>query len=570
MTRNLFIGRLSVAQWTAAARLAGLGALIVASAVAATAGLIVWQLGPSLIEQAKRRVDVNLRVAHELLVERGGDGPLLVRDGRLFGSNGRPLDDDVALVDKARDIGGGIEGLFVGDVRVSTNLLKPNGERAIGTVLPPGIVHDTVFRDGKTYLGKADIFGESYFTEYEPLKDAQGNVIGILAAAMKETEFFSLLTTIYHAAALSGATLILFGGGALFLAIRATFHPLNKLRGAMIELAGGKLDGVVPALGRADEIGRMAATVQVFKNNMIEAVKLASERDAARASAAAAQKAMLSETANTFEAEVGGLISMLGSAAIDLQATAGSMSAVASTTNQQAAMVAAAAEKISVRAPTVANAAADLDAAINEISVQIAQATRITGEAVSGAHLTDTLVRNLADGAEKIDQVLALISDVAVQTNLLALNATIEAARAGDAGRGFAVVASEVKSLAQQTGRAAEEIRVQIGQIQQTTAGAVAAIKGITATIEDINAVATTISSAIQVQSAASSEIAAEVRRTAKSTGEVTSIIGDVSLAANETGAAANQMLKAASALSSQAKQLTGAVGNFLSGVRAA
>lgn len=557
-------------RWSAAARLATFGSLIVAAAVAATAWLIVWQLEPALRRQAQDRVEVNLRVAHGLLTQKGGDGPLLMHDGRLFGPNGRPLDDDVTLVDKVHEVGGAISGLFVGDLRVSTNLRRPDGTRATGTRLPPGIAHDTVFKEGRTFQGEVDILGTSYFAEYEPLRNAQGEVIGIIAAAMEKTEFLSLLTLIYRAAALSGAAMIVVGGSSLFLAVRGAFRPLDAMRNTMTQLAGGKLDAHVPALGRADEIGRMAAAIQVFKGKMIEADRAAVELDMARAATAAAQRATLNDTANTFEAEVGGLVALLSSAAVALQATARGMSGIAAVTNQQAVTVAAAAGKISLRVPVVANAAADLNLAIGEINVQIAHSTRIAGLAVSGAHATGVLVHNLADDAQRIEQVVGLISEIAAQTNLLALNATIEAARAGDAGRGFTVVASEVKSLAQQTARATQDIRSQISQIQGATNAAILGIKEIGVTIDDISTVAETIASAIRVQALATAEIAVEVQQTAESTGDVTDIIGEVSLAANKTGAAADHVLSAASALSNQAVQLTAAVSSFLAGVRAA
>ncbi len=560
----------AVTRWSAAVRIITFGTLAIAVTVATTAWLIVWQLTPTLTQQAQGRVEANLRLARELLVQKGGDGPLLIRDGHLFGANGHRLDDDVTLMDKVHEIGGGISGLFVGDLRVSTNIRRPDGTRATGTRLAPGIAHDTVFKEGRTFRGEAKIFGVTYFAMYEPLRNAEGEVIGIIAASTKKTELLYLLTMVYRAAALSGAAMITIGGVGFFLVVRGASRPLKAMRDAMMQLAAGKLDVQVPALGRAGEVGRMAAIIQGLKGKMIEADRSAAERGAARASAAAARKAVLNDTADTFEAEVGGLISLLSSAAVALQATARGMTGIAAATNRQAAAVAATAEQISLRAPAVANAAADLNLAAGEISVQVAQSTHITGLAVSGAHVTGGLVRNLADGAQRIQKVVGLISEIAAQTNLLAINATIEAARAGDAGRGFAVVAVEVKSLAQQTARATLDIGGQIGQIQDSTQAAVMGIKEIGVKIDGISAVAETIASAIKVQAAATAEIAAEVQQTAESTGKVTAIIGEVSLAANKTGIAADHVLNAANALSDQAEQLAAAVSGFLAGVRAA
>jgi methyl-accepting chemotaxis protein len=194
----------------------------------------------------------------------------------------------------------------------------------------------------------------------------------------------------------------------------------------------------------------------------------------------------------------------------------------------------------------------------------------MTAKAVSDAQRTDAIVRALAEGAQKIGDVVGLITSIAGQTNLLALNATIEAARAGDAGKGFAVVASEVKSLANQTGRATEEIAAQITQIQNATKEAVEAIRGIAETIEQVSAIATTIASAVEEQGAATAEIARNVQQTAHATREVTVNIGGMSQAASETGQAASQVLSVATDVSHQAENLSTEVGGFVAEVRAA
>jgi methyl-accepting chemotaxis protein len=200
----------------------------------------------------------------------------------------------------------------------------------------------------------------------------------------------------------------------------------------------------------------------------------------------------------------------------------------------------------------------------------VTQSTKITGEAVADARRTDTIVRALAEGAEKIGHVVGMITDIAGQTNLLALNATIEAARAGDAGKGFAVVASEVKSLANQTAKATEEIGIQIAQIQSATKEAVDAIRGITGTIEEVSSISVSIAAAVEEQGAATAEIARNVQQTAQSAMDVTVNIGNVSQAATDTGAAADRVLSAAGDLSRQAEQLNTEVSTFIAEVRAA
>jgi len=351
------------------------------------------------------------------------------------------------------------------------------------------------------------------------------------------------------------ATVLVLGSALAFLIGRGIVRPLTGMTGAMTRLAAGDTATDIPARGSRDEIGDMARAVEVFRQNAIRADALAAEQDGERAGKER-RAAQLSELVRGFEAQVSGLVGALSSSSTELEATAQSMTATAGQTNSQASAVAAAAEEASAGVQTVAAAAEKLSCSISEISRQVAQAARVTARAVGDARRTDDIVRALAQGAQKIGDVVGLITSIAGQTNLLALNATIEAARAGDAGKGFAVVASEVKSLAQQTARATEEIAGQIAQIQAATQEAVGAIGGITLTIGEVSAIATAIAAAVEQQGAATSEIASNVAQTASST--------------QDAGMAASQVLGAAGTLSRQAEQLTREVESFVAGMRAA
>ena len=286
--------------------------------------------------------------------------------------------------------------------------------------------------------------------------------------------------------------------------------------------------------------------------------------------ASAMQRAALNQTADAFEAKVGNLVSLLSTGATELRQTAQAMSTTATQTNEQASTVAAAAENVNAGVHTVAAAAEQLASSIQEISRQVAESAKITGQAVDDARRTDVIVRTLADSAKNIGDVVQLISGIAAQTNLLALNATIEAARAGDAGKGFAVVASEVKSLATQTAEATDAIGAQITQIQAATDEAVNAIKAIGTTIQEVNVITGNIAAAVEEQGAATAEIARSVQQTAASTQEVTTTIAGVGQAANDTGAAAGVVLGAADGLSQQADQVNNEINAFVAGVRAA
>jgi methyl-accepting chemotaxis protein len=258
------------------------------------------------------------------------------------------------------------------------------------------------------------------------------------------------------------------------------------------------------------------------------------------------------------------VVGIVASAASEMEASAQSMSATAEETNRQSTAVAAASEQAATNVQTVASAAEELSASIREIQQQMATSARIAQQAVEQVDRTDTTVTGLVQAADKIGEVVNLISDIASQTNLLALNATIEAARAGEAGKGFAVVASEVKNLANQTAKATEEIGQQIAAMQTATGDSVQAIRGIGATIKQISEVTTTVASAVEEQGAATQEISRNVQQASAGTQEVSSNITGVSQAATQTGTAAGQVLSAARELAQQGQKLNTEIEAFL------
>ncbi len=355
-----------------------------------------------------------------------------------------------------------------------------------------------------------------------------------------------------------------------FVIAKGITAPIGGMTGAMTKLAGGALDTEVPSLSNKDEIGAMAKAVQVFKDNAIKVKALEDEQKAAEARAAQEKRAAMIALADGFEAKVGGVVNEVSTQASRMQESATQMTATAEETSRQATAVAAASEEASTNVQTVAAATEELSSSISEISRQVTESARMSGKAVDEVGRTSQTVEALANAAQKIGNVVQLISEIASQTNLLALNATIEAARAGEAGKGFAVVASEVKSLASQTARATEEISAQINEIQTATGQSVEAMRSIGETIASMNAIASTIAAAVEEQGAATNEIARNVQQAAAGTSEVSSNITGVTRAAEGTGTAASLVQRSAADLGVQAKDLRAAVEQFLGQVRSA
>jgi methyl-accepting chemotaxis protein len=355
-----------------------------------------------------------------------------------------------------------------------------------------------------------------------------------------------------------------------FLLGRAVSKPISAMTGALTKLASGDFSVALPGLDRRDEIGEMASAARIFKDNMIEAERLRAEQLADQRARSFQRRDERLRLASGFHDAVGSIVDKVSSEATELEAAASTLTRTAETTLELSGVVSGASGEASSSIRSVAAATGEMTSSVEEIGRQVVESRKIAQVAVQHAKTTDARITALSQAAERIGEVVKLITGIAEQTNLLALNATIEAARAGEAGRGFAIVAQEVKALAAQTAKATEEIGKQISGMQTATQESVEAIKQIGAVILQISDVSGMIAAAVDQQGGATREIARNVQMASDGAARVGSAIADVHQGAADTGSASGQVLSSAQSLSSQASQLKLEVDNFLASIRAA
>ncbi len=558
---NGLFARMSISAKVVALSLGGL-LVLAASTVFVTLHLVQSEMA----DQAARRQESNMAIAWEVLRHVGTE--FRVQDGKLY-AGPTVLNDNEELVDRIARIAGGVATVIQGDTRIATTVRKPDGTRALGVKVGPGPVYDSVLKAGKPYRGDAEVLGEAYFTAYDPIKDARGEVVGMLVVGLKKSEFFAMVTPLIAMIALTAGAVALLVCVASFVLVRRLLSPVGRLNAVLGRLAEQDYAVAVPATDRADEIGSIARAIVAFKDSMQQAAGLKAEQEAAtRAQIERARR--IEALLRDFESKAEETLSFVMNGADKIQSTAEDMGKGVNRTSHRTLEVARSSERSRTNIQHVAAAAQQLAASIREIGQQVASSSSIASEAVSEAERANGMVQGLAEAAERIGQVVKLITAIASQTNLLALNATIEAARAGEAGKGFAVVANEVKNLASQTAKATEDIVQQIGAVQQATGDAVVAIGSIGGIIERMREVSGSIAAAVEQQSAATEDISRNAISVSEDTTTAARSVVSLTQASASSYGAAFQVLWAAKDLREPAQALRAEVTTLLNGVRSA
>jgi methyl-accepting chemotaxis protein len=553
-------------------------ALLIAVNTALLVAAGYWSLTRDFDIRAEHDIDVSLRTLSLAFGETFENAKIAIRDGIVerIEIPQMPEFSDHRIVDRAISYVGGNATLFVYDdasqqfVRRTTNVKKENGDRAVGTQLAPDHPAQAALRRGQAYKGPAMLFGNRFYTAYQPVFGAAGKVIGIVYVGIPMTQFDGMLWQAIVAMIIAAAIAALLALGITMMMVRRVTKPLRAVTEKLTLLAEGRTDVEIQYADRRDEIGAIARTVDVFKSNRIERHQLEAERISAEKLAVDQRKAELNQFVENFRAKIGVIIERVLHSSGQFEKDAQQLSGTARSTAEMSGRSANASRQASEHVRSAAAASNELSQSIVEISRQVQNSKGVAADAVKQANATDERMAELSAAGDRIGDVVKLITSIAEQTNLLALNATIEAARAGEAGRGFAVVAQEVKTLAGQTAKATDEISAHIVNMQRATEESVNAIKAIGLTIESISEITTSISSAVEQQGAATQSIAEGVEAAASGTLDVAENVERVARGAGETEATSGQMLGSAQALSEVSIHLRDEVEKFLDSVRAA
>jgi len=486
----------------------------------------------------------------------GAGNPLTVQQVRLIGENVGQVEAGLDLATQRQQL---FSDAFVAQLTEASDILHGKIAATLDTIVAASAKGEKYPISGPEWFALAtEGIGKLLAAQSRSSEEIEAKVTAVSQEA--------LLALSVDLALLASAFLI--AGAALFVVSRQVLAPMRDIQNAMSELAGGNLAVDVPDFNRDDEVSEMAKAVQRFKEEANEAVALRERQAEAEARQAELQRQSMLKMADSFEEQVGGSIQLVSSAATELTATATQVSSTATNTESKSRQVAESAELASSNIDSVAAAAEELDRAISEVSGTVGDAAAASRSASEEAAAAQTRIDALDKASNRIGDVVNLILDIAEQTNLLALNATIEAARAGDAGKGFAVVANEVKSLANQTAKATDEIGNEINAMRSAIKDSVAAVRGVGETIQRLSEMNNSVAAAVEEQSATTSTMSRSMADAARSVTEVSGTMEELLGTAAETGAAAEQVNGATAELSVQANKMQSAVNDFLRSIR--
>lgn len=515
------------------------------------------------------KIDGDIQSAR--LYENHHYGRIEMVDNRMVDREGNPIEGNFTMVDAIADDLGVVATVFAREDndfrRISTNIRQADGSRAVGTLLGTDSAAYQPVMQRELYIGQAMILGLPYFTAYQPIVNAQEEVIGILFLGIPQAELDAIIadntSAFLRATALSFLALLAI---ATFITIgisRSITRPIVHAADMLKDISEGEGDLTrrLPADSQ-DELGSLARYFNAFVEKLQGIIRDVAGNAVTVASSATELSAVSAQTGQSV-ATTSSKISTIAAAAEE------------STVNTTS--VAAGMEQVSVNLSSVASATEEMSTTINEISANTEKARGISAQAGEQATQVADLMQRLGTAAQEIGKVTETITGISSQTNLLALNATIEAARAGEAGKGFAVVAHEIKELAQQTAAATEDIKAKIGGVQTSAGSVIADIEKITSVVGDVGQIVSSIATAIEEQAAVTRDVAdnlaqasagmqdanERVAQTASVSRDMAQDIASVDAAAGDMRTGGEQVQSSAAELSELAEQLKALVGQF-------
>ena len=551
---------------------------LVAVGIALTALSAGWVINNSISRSASEAQEMNLRVAAatlqttrlpELDIRYNSDGEITRLEAPAL-----PEFTSHEMIDSVGRQTGQTATLFIWSeaendfFRRTTNIVKPDGNRAVGTPLGAGAVYDSMMA-GQGFRGQATILGKDYFTAYQPVFTPEGETIGILYVGVEKAAIIATRNTVLMITGLLALISLAIAGGVGFWVSRRALSPINTVTHTIDEVAGGQYAPNHQFLERKDEIGRIANAVRGLCVKLQDAESL--RRNEMDKQALEARRAKtLADEISKFEQTANQVLSTVTKAAQDVQQTAESTRATSIESRDRLAKVSEAAQAASAGVQTMAASTEELNASIGELRGSAARVAELTSASADQTLQSRSKMEDISDSLTDMTEIIAGIDAVAEQTNLLALNATIEAARAGEAGKGFAVVASEVKALAEQTTKLTETINARIVNFKSLVQDAGQATQSVADAMMQIDQASSESASAVEQQTAAVSEISRSAQTAAERTGLVDEETSTVMKGAEASVANADQIAQLCSELESNAASMSKTINDFLLSVRTA
>ncbi|MBI5575309.1 MAG: methyl-accepting chemotaxis protein [Deltaproteobacteria bacterium] len=518
--------------------------VLIVAAVGILTGICLVQFRQEMTRQANVQLDRRIKTFWVVLKDKGTD--FRVENGKLMAGS-YVCNGNYELPDKVKDIFGGVATIFMGDVRVTTNVLKADGTRAVGTQLK-GAAYDAVFKSGKSFRGETAILDEPYFTAYDPIRDKKGDIIGVLFVGVKKAEYYDAVNSLTFRVVIAAIVLTGLVVLATFLFVRGVTRPIHNAVGTVAAIAEGDLTVSIEEAKGKDETGLLLTEMK----GMVARLKEVVGKISASTKSLAGSSENLSSMASALEKGARDQAAQIEQSA----AAATQMSQTNVDMAKNAFNTAEAARKMKTAA---VGGKETMDVTMKELD-RFAESVRHSASKVEA----------LGQKSQDINTIVSLIKEIADQTNLLALNAAIEAARAGDQGRGFAVVADNVRELAERTSASADDIAGRVKAMQaeiDVTVGGMkterAAVEGVLARVKDTKGSIEEIASLVEQVTDMVQRIAAATEQQSSASEEVSRNMESVSAVTRQLGGSMAEIKNLSNTLSRLAGELSGTAGWF-------